>query len=335
MNRLTLLCVAVTVSVTWAHPRPHLHYAEIINVINKANTTWTAGQNFPNVDVSYVKALCGTILNGPKLPEVLRDIEDVRLPDTFDARQQWPKCPTIKQIRDQGSCGSCWAFGAVEAMSDRICIHSGAKISVEISAEDLLSCCDECGMGCFGGFPSAAWEFWAKKGLVTGGLYQSKVGCRPYTIAECDHHVNGSRPPCQGEQDTPKCVEQCIDGYSPSYQKDKHFGRQTYSVPSKQEQIMAELYKNGPVEAAFSVYADFLTYKTGVYQHVTGDMLGGHAIKILGWGEENGTPYWLAANSWNNDWGDKGFFKIKRGNDECGIESEVVAGIPVEFYSTK
>lgn len=45
---------------------------------------------------------------------------------------------------------------------------------------------------------------------------------------------------------------------------------------------------------------------TGVYQHVTGDMLGGHAIKVLGWGEENGTPYWLAANSWNSDWGDKG-----------------------------
>lgn len=43
-----------------------------------------------------------------------------------------------------------------------------------------------------------------------------------------------------------------------------------------------------------------------MYQHVTGEMLGGHAIKILGWGEENGTPYWLAANSWNSDWGDKG-----------------------------
>lgn len=96
-------------------------------------------------------------------------------------------------------------------MSDRICIHSGAKISVEISAEDLLSCCDECGMGqvtkwvqcriligyqttfvvflyflcdcrCFGGFPSAAWEFWAKKGLVTGGLYQSKVGTINKTV---------------------------------------------------------------------------------------------------------------------------------------------------------
>lgn len=44
----------------------------------------------------------------------------------------------------------------------------------------------------------------------------------------------------------------------------------------------------------------------GVYQHVTGGVLGGHAIKILGWGEENGTPYWLAANSWNSDWGDNG-----------------------------
>lgn len=52
-----------------------------------------------------------------------------------------------------------------------------------------------------------------------------------------------------------------------------------------------------------------LNVAVGVYQHVTGELLGGHAIKILGWGEENGTPYWLAANSWNSDWGDKGWIK--------------------------
>lgn len=45
---------------------------------------------------------------------------------------------------------------------------------------------------------------------------------------------------------------------------------------------------------------------SGVYQHVTGEMMGGHAIRILGWGVENGTPYWLVANSWNTDWGDNG-----------------------------
>jgi len=85
---------------------------------------------------------------------------------------------------------------------------------------------------------------------------------------------------------------------------------------------------NGPVEAAFTVYADFLPYQSGVYQHVTGDELGGHAIKILGWGVESNTPYWLVANSWNTEWGAKGYFKILRGSDECGIEDYIVGGIP-------
>jgi len=56
---------------------------------------------------------------------------------------------------------------------------------------------------------------------------------------------------------------------------------------------------NGPVEASFDVYEDFLTYKSGVYNHVTGKDLGGHSIKILGWGVEGGVSYWLVANSWN------------------------------------
>lgn len=71
-----------------------------------------------------------------------------------------------------------------------------------------------------------------------------------------------------------------------------------------------------------------MSFLLGVYQHVEGEVLGGHAIRILGWGEQNGTPYWLVANSWNRDWGDHGTFKILRGKDHCGIESGVVAGIP-------
>lgn len=66
----------------------------------------------------------------------------------------------------------------------------------------------------------------------------------------------------------------------------------------------------------------------GVYQHVVGKNLGIHAIKLLGWGVENGTEYWLVANSWNSDWGDDGSFKILRGKNHLGIEYEVVAGLP-------
>ncbi|XP_038165547.1 cathepsin B isoform X2 [Arvicola amphibius] len=182
--------------------------------------------------------------------------------------------------------------------------------------------------GCNGGYPSGAWNFWIKKGLVSGGLYNSHVGCLPYTIPPCEHHVNGTRPQCTGEGDTPRCTKSCEAGYSPSYKEDKHYGYTSYSVSNSEKEIMAEIYKNGPVEGAFTVFSDFLTYKSGVYKHEAGDMMGGHAIRILGWGVENGVPYWLVANSWNVDWGDNGLFKILRGEDHCGIESEIVAGIP-------
>ena len=76
--------------------------------------------------------------------------------------------------------------------------------------------------------------------------------------------------------------------------------------------------------AAFTVYEDFLTYKSGVYSHQTGSSLGGHAIKVIGWGIENGEDYWLCVNSWNDTWGDQGLFKILHGN--CGINDEMTAG---------
>lgn len=60
----------------------------------------------------------------------------------------------------------------------------------------------------------------------------------------------------------------------------------------------------------------------------TGSYLGGHAVKIIGWGtdEKSGLDYWLVANSWNDSWGENGFFRILRGVNECGIEAQVVAG---------
>ena len=74
-----------------------------------------------------------------------------------------------------------------------------------------------------------------------------------------------------------------------------------------------------------AVYSDFENYAGGIYHHVSGKMAGGHAVKMVGWGVDAGVDYWKVANSWNPYWGEKGYFRIKRGNNECGIAGEAVA----------
>ena len=69
-------------------------------------------------------------------------------------------------------------------------------------------------------------------------------------------------------------------------------GHKAYSVPNDVEKIQQEIMHYGPVEAAFTVYSDFPSYKSGVYRHTSGSELGGHAIKIIGWGTEGGDDYW-------------------------------------------
>jgi cathepsin B len=277
--------------------------------------------------MDWIRGQMGVLNHGntPKFVEE-KDIEvAANLPSDFDARTQWPQCPSISDIRDQAACGSCWAMGAAEAISDRLCIQS--KVVVNISAGELMSCCHTCGMGCNGGYPEAAWAYFKSTGLATGGQYGSHSGCQPYPLPHCDHHVTGKYPSCTGEGGTPACKRTCESGYPKSIAEDTHTGESAYSVPADADKIATEIMTNGPVEGAFTVYSDFVTYKSGVYKHTTGQMLGGHAIRVLGWGVENGEDYWLVANSWNSDWGAQGYFKIAKGNDECGIESGIVAGM--------
>ncbi|CAJ0583831.1 unnamed protein product, partial [Mesorhabditis spiculigera] len=255
---------------------------------------------------------------------------DVYIPENFDSRKVWPMCDSIKVVRDQSSCGSCWAFGAVEAMSDRICIASKGRIQVSLSADDLLSCCKSCGFGCNGGDPLSAWKYWVKDGIVTGSNYTAKQGCKPYPFPPCEHHSNKTHfDPCKHDLfPTPKCEKTCQGGYEKEYKQDKFYGKSAYGVKNNVEAIQKEILTNGPVEVAFEVYTDFLNYDGGIYVHTGGSLGGGHAVKMIGWGMERGIPYWLVVNSWNEDWGEDGLFRIIRGIDHCGIESGVVGGVP-------
>ncbi|XP_074038847.1 cathepsin B-like [Leptinotarsa decemlineata] len=305
---------------------------EFIDYINSQQTTWTAGRNFDkNTPVSHIRNLLGAIKS--PVPRSARNVflhsEDTPIPESFDSRENWPNCQIIRVIKDQSSCGSCWAVAATSAMSDRICIHSNGKKQISVSDEDLVSCCLECGNGCYGGIPMAAWNYWQESGLVSGGPFNSTTGCRAYSFSPCEHHITGSKPACpKGYSPTPRCNKQCDEKSSLSYESDKSYGQKIYHVSTSEKQIQLEIMKNGPVEATFDVFTDFLSYKSGVYQYVAGQYEGGHAVRVLGWGVENGTPYWLVANSWNEDWGDNGLFKIIRGTNECYFEQAIVAGLP-------
>lgn len=252
-------------------------------------------------------------------------LDEVVIPDRFDAREKWPFCQSIHSVRNQGTCGSCWAVATVSVMSDRLCIHSDGEVNLELATEDLMGCCKDCGNGCNGGFlDGTAFQYWVDAGLVSGAPYNSSEGCKPYPFEPCSYPFVG----CHHEKKNPKCLHHCINGYDRKYRKDKFFGATAYKIPNNARMIQLEIMTNGPVATGFEVFEDFYFYHSGVYKHVVGKKVGMHAIRIVGWGTENGTPYWLIANSYGDTWGDKGFFKMLRGSNHLGIESTVIAGLP-------
>lgn len=240
------------------------------------------------------------------------------IPDSFDAIAHWPNCTTIPYIYDQSDCGSCWAVAGAGAMTDRLCTTGTHRRNEFLSSRSLLSCCWMCGSGCDGGDPSAAWDYWVSTGLLT-------QDCQPYPFPKCDHHVTGQYPPCgSSEYPTPACAPKCT-GNSTSATMTPVKGASSYGI-SGEEAYQRELMSNGPFEVAFNVYDDFPSYKSGVYKQTSNNFLGGHAVRIIGWGTLNNVKYWKIANSWNTDWGMKGYFLILRGADECGIEDSGVGG---------
>ncbi|MCP9265086.1 Papain family cysteine protease [Dirofilaria immitis] len=272
----------------------------------------------------------------------------LNLPKQFDARLQWPLCWSIHQVANQGECGSCWAVSAASVMSDRLCIATNYSNQNQISAEDLISCCDDCG-GCQGTeWALSAFIYWRDHGIVTGGNYGSSEGCKPYTIS------SNCGIPCSPEDYQKKiastCQRTCQPLYSLDYEDDLISSQKAYfiriakfisaAIPSIQQKleetigdydivelIKREIYLYGPALACFTASVDFQHYHSGIY-HIIDDnanknKIYGHCVKILGWGEENNHKYWLYMNTWGRNWGDYGFFRV----DLSELPEDVIGGL--------
>jgi len=267
---------------------------------------------------------------------------NVQVPDSFDAAEQWPQCAKmINDIRDQSACGCCWAFAGAEAASDRMCIATNASMMTPLSAQDLCFCGIQIfSHGCNGVQINTPWDHIKRIGAVSGGQFNSSgpfgAGmCSDFSLPHCHHHgpqgadpyPDENTPGCPSVTQSPKCPKACDAASGKSWAADKYTFKGKVQSASGEAAIQQMIMAGGPVSTAFTVYSDFENYAGGIYSHTTGSMAGGHAVKFVGWGVENGKKYWKVANSWNPYWGEKGYFRIVRGDSEGngGIENGVVA----------
>lgn len=242
-----------------------------------------------------------TFCNNYEIPDdfIERDeseYESDSLPDNFDGRVKWPKC--IHGILNQGRCGSCWAFGVVESVSDRFCI--GGK-DVILAPQDLVSC-SKANQGCQGGSVGGAINYLINYGSVS-------ETCFPYVSGK-DGRVPACPSRCPGK------------GTFTKYFCKKGSMKSLYNINAMKEEIM----NHGPVVTGFKHYADFNAYKGGIYDHKSGVFICGHIMKPLGWGIEKGVKYWIIANTYGTNWGEKGYVRVKMGC--CGVDSGMYSCSP-------
>jgi cathepsin B len=186
--------------------------------------------------------------------------------------------------------------------------------------------------GCSGETLLGAWQYLYRFGATTLDCvsYESQ---KNRSRLDLTHYKNGDNmPPCLGVLGD--FYDICDTSGKPS--KRYRVGGY-YEVPGtadkggSEKSIRGEIYMRGPVSTGFMVHSDFMKWDgKGIYHWngQTSDQDGGHAVVLVGWGEENGVKYWQVVNSWGPSWGEEGCFRIRRGENECDIEKNIVVGFP-------
>jgi hypothetical protein len=230
----------------------------------------------------------------------------VALPESYDARDrrtgEYP-CEAFK-VRDQGSCGTCTHFAAAAMLAGRLCTQQGRGSGTNVALSPRqTSDCVLLVSGCSGGGNAKGNLQW----YTATPPRAKEEWCLPYQTTAGTCGAGG----CQSS---------------------RAFQAKEVRLLSSTGAMQGELLLNGPIVASFMVEPSFRTYSTGVYVVPPGvtSFLVGHSVMVVGWGTDNGVPYWLAQNSWGPTWGDRGMFRIRRGYNEAFFESrEVVTATAV------
>ena len=221
-------------------------------------------------------------------------------------------------VRTQGDCGSCYSISAISVMESRIRIKTNNRLKPTLSPSSPVGC-SRYNQGCQGGYPYLVGKFGKEFGFV-------EDSCHPY------------------EENDEKCIGYC---FNQKVYKVKDYGYVGgYYGNCDEQKMMEEIYHNGPIVVAINATPELYYYESGIFKSQASRKEGtleknvkpweytNHAVVCVGWGEETNQEdnttekYWILKNSWGEEWGEKGYFRMERGNNNGSVEAQGVFLVP-------
>ncbi|UYV60959.1 CTSL [Cordylochernes scorpioides] len=232
----------------------------------------------------FSKNMKGLIVSEDHTMDLYEPSGDMKLPSSLD----WRSKGYVTGVKDQGGCGSCWAFSTTGALEGQHYRKSGKLVS--LSEQNLVDCSTQT-KGCNGGWMIDAMEYIIKNGGIdTEESY-------PYMGEQNHCHYNKSN------------IGATCKGYK--------------RIEQNETSLKQALAAVGPISIGINVGGDFQDYSGGVFNspHCSNNIESiNHGVLLVGYGQEKGIDYWLVKNSWSDQWGEKGYIKMSRNkNNQCGI----------------